>query len=181
MRRNFVKKGLNAEDEQIAASMVNSMIDQMKLSSNYDSIRTGMKTIYSNWRKTYSADDESRLLNTIGDKAYLAVVDQFRGGLIWLNYFMNLDPSIALKKVTCPVLAVNGESDMQVLSKENLEGIEKAMQKGKNKNYSIHSFPNLNHLFQTCNNPEQNYESIDETFSPIALSFIANWINQIVK
>jgi pimeloyl-ACP methyl ester carboxylesterase len=181
MRRNFVKKGLNTEDEQIAASMVNGMIDQMKLSSNYDSIRTGMKTVYSNWRKTYSAEIESKLLNTVGDKAYLAIVDQFRTGLIWLNYFMNMDPSIALKKVKCPVLAVNGESDIQVLSKENLAGIENALKKAKNKNYTIHAFPNLNHLFQTCSSPEQNYESIEETFSPIALAYISNWINQIVK
>ncbi len=181
MRRNFVKKGLSVDDEKIASELVNDMIEQLKKSSNYDSIKTGMKNIYVNWRKFYSESDESRVLNTVGDKAYLAVVDQFRGGLIWLNYFMNIDPSIALKKVKCPVLAVNGESDIQVLSKENLEGIENALKKGKNKNYTIHSFPNLNHLFQTCNNPEQNYESIDETFSPIALSFIANWINQIVK
>ncbi|MEI6265235.1 MAG: alpha/beta fold hydrolase [Sphingobacteriia bacterium] len=181
MRRNFVKKGLSIEDEKIASGLVNDMIDQLKKSSNYDSIKTGMKNIYTNWRKTYSESDESRVLNTIGDKAYLAVVDQFRGGLIWLNYFMNMDPSIALKKVKCPVLAVNGESDMQVVCKENLEGIENALQKGKNKKYTIHSFPNLNHLFQTCNNPEQSYESIDETFSPTALAYIANWINQIVK
>jgi uncharacterized protein len=181
MRRNFVKRGLNINDEQIGASIVNDMIDQIRLSSNYDTIRTGMKTIYSNWRKTYSAEIESKLLNTVGDKAYLAIVDQFRTGLIWLNYFMNMDPSIALKKVKCPVLAVNGESDIQVLSKENLAGIENALKKGKNKNYTIHAFPNLNHLFQTCSVPEQNYESIEETFSPIALSYITNWINQIVK
>ncbi len=181
MRRSFVKKGLSIEDEKIASDFVNEMINQLKKSSNYDSIKTGMKSTYNNWRKIYTASDESRFLNTVGDKAYLAVVDQFKGGLIWLNYFMNLDPSVALKKVKCPILAVNGESDIQVVSKVNLEGIEKALQKGKNKNYSIHSFPNLNHLFQTCNNPEQNYESIDETFSPIAMSFIANWINQIVK
>jgi pimeloyl-ACP methyl ester carboxylesterase len=181
MRRNFVKKGLSMEDEKIASDLVNNMIDQLKMSSNYDSIKIGMKNIYINWRKTYSESDESRVLNTIGDKAYLGVIDQFRGGLIWLNYFMNMDPSIALKKVKCPILAVNGESDIQVVCKENLAGIENALKKGKNKNYTIHAFPNLNHLFQTCTSPEQNYESIDETFSPIALAYIANWINQIAK
>lgn len=36
----------------------------------------------------------------------------------WIKYFIRLDPSIALEKVKCPVLALNGLKDLQVPAKK---------------------------------------------------------------
>jgi fermentation-respiration switch protein FrsA (DUF1100 family) len=94
---------------------------------------------------------------------------------------MNYQPSANLFKLKCPVLAVNGESDIQVAAKENLEGIRVALTKAKNKQFTIRAFPNLNHLFQTCKSPAEPYSSIDETFSPEAMLYISNWINHTAK
>ena len=66
----------------------------------------------------------------------------------WMQYFIKYDPAPALEKVKCPVLAVNGEKDLQVPPKENLQAIEKALRKGGNQNVTIREFPGLNHLFQ---------------------------------
>ncbi|HZF63770.1 MAG TPA: alpha/beta hydrolase, partial [Chitinophagaceae bacterium] len=62
----------------------------------------------------------------------------------WMQYFLKYDPAATLEKVKCPVLAVNGEKDLQVPPKENLDAIKMALKKGGNKNVTIIEFPNLN-------------------------------------
>ena len=41
--------------------------------------------------------------------------------LSWFRYFVRFDPAPTLKKVRIPVLALNGELDLQVAWKENLD------------------------------------------------------------
>jgi fermentation-respiration switch protein FrsA (DUF1100 family) len=100
----------------------------------------------------------------------------------WMQYFIKYNPTSALEKVKCPVLAINGEKDLQVPPKENLEAIKKALTKGGNKKVTIKEFPNLNHLFQECKtgSPDE-YATIEQTFSPTALEEISNWIKQQTK
>lgn len=97
----------------------------------------------------------------------------------WFMYFIKYNPEIALKKLKCPVLALNGDKDLQVSAKENLSAIEKALKKGKNKNYKILILKNLNHLFQECKTGAiSEYDSIEQTFSPSALKEIEQWIRE---
>lgn len=95
----------------------------------------------------------------------------------WMQYFIKYDPAPALEKVRCPVLAINGEKDLQVPPKENLEAIKKALIKGGNKRVTIKEFSNLNHLFQECKtgSPDE-YVTIEQTFSPTVLTEILKWI-----
>jgi len=95
----------------------------------------------------------------------------------WMQYFMKFNPATTLEKVKCPVLAVNGEKDLQVPPKENLTAIKNALTKGGNKNVTTIEFPNLNHLFQECKtgSPDE-YATIEQTFSPTALYEITKWI-----
>ncbi|HZJ74937.1 MAG TPA: alpha/beta fold hydrolase [Perlabentimonas sp.] len=95
----------------------------------------------------------------------------------WMLYFMKYDPAPTLEKVKCPVLAVNGEKDLQVPPKENLTAIKNALTKGGNMNVTAIEFPNLNHLFQECETGSPvEYSIIEQTFSPVALSEITKWI-----
>jgi len=55
----------------------------------------------------------------------------------WMQYFIKYNPSPALERVACPVLALNGEKDLQVPPKENLEAIKNALTKGGNKKSTI--------------------------------------------
>lgn len=100
----------------------------------------------------------------------------------WMQYFIKYNPAFALEKVTCPVLAINGAKDLQVPPKENLEAIEKALIKGKNNKITIKELANLNHLFQECKtgSPEE-YGAIEQTFAPIALTEIVQWILAVTK
>ena len=99
----------------------------------------------------------------------------------WFRYFINFDPVPYLKKVKCPVLALNGSKDIQVASKENLAAIEKAIRQGGNSNVTTKELEGLNHLFQTAETGRiAEYAKIDETFSPVALKTIGDWIDSVV-
>ena len=100
----------------------------------------------------------------------------------WMQYFIKYNPAPALEKVKCPVLAINGEKDLQVPPNENLEAIKNALTKGGNKKVTTKVLPNLNHLFQECKTGSPNeYTTIEQTFSPTALTEILNWIQTQMK
>lgn len=97
----------------------------------------------------------------------------------WSRYFLQHDPAPVLKKVRCPVLALNGTKDLQVPSGENLPLIRQALQSGGNPHFVIKALPGLNHLFQECQTGAlSEYGTIEQTFSPKALDEIGKWIKQ---
>ncbi|MBC8755494.1 alpha/beta hydrolase [Kordia sp. YSTF-M3] len=94
----------------------------------------------------------------------------------WMRAFIKYDPQTSLQKVNCPVLAINGEKDFQVISDLNLNAIEKGLK--HNKDVTIKQFKDLNHLFQTSETGAlSEYAEIEETFAPIALNYVSAWIN----
>jgi fermentation-respiration switch protein FrsA (DUF1100 family) len=95
----------------------------------------------------------------------------------WFRYFLTYDPAIALRKVTCPVLAINGALDKQVLPDQNLPAIRKAL--ADNPHAEVDELPSLNHLFQTAKTGSPaEYAQIEETISPLALDKMATWISR---
>lgn len=95
----------------------------------------------------------------------------------WLKFFLTYDPKPTLSKVKCPVLAINGEKDLQVPPKENLSAIEEILKAGGNQSYTIKELPGLNHLFQTAQTGlPAEYVKIEETISPVALKIVGDWI-----
>lgn len=95
----------------------------------------------------------------------------------WFRYFLTYDPATALRKLTCPVLAINGALDKQVLPSQNLPPIRKALQESGNQHAEVDELPGLNHLFQTAKTGSPaEYAQIEETMSPVALDKIATWI-----
>jgi fermentation-respiration switch protein FrsA (DUF1100 family) len=94
-----------------------------------------------------------------------------------MRYFVNYDPAIALSKTTCPVLAINGEKDLQVPPEQNLPAIRKALEAAGNKNFEIDELAGLNHMFQTAKTGAvSEYAEIEETMVPAAMEKIASWI-----
>ncbi len=100
----------------------------------------------------------------------------------WFRYFLAYDPVSALEKVKCPVLAIDGEKDLQVPPKEDLAAIKAALEKGGNKNFEVKELPGLNHMFQKAKTGSPlEYGKIDETIDPSALKIMGDWILKIVK
>lgn len=97
----------------------------------------------------------------------------------WFQFFLSYDPRTDLRKLKQPVLALNGEKDLQVPPKANLPEIEKALREGGNDHVTIEEIPGVNHLFQHCKTGSPTeYGTIEETFAPEALDRIASWVLQ---
>jgi fermentation-respiration switch protein FrsA (DUF1100 family) len=95
----------------------------------------------------------------------------------WFRYFLTYDPATTLRKVTCPVLALIGEKDLQVPPQQNLPVIRKTLAEAGNKNFEVDELRGLNHLFQTAKTGAlSEYSEIEETMSPVATEKIAGWI-----
>ena len=95
----------------------------------------------------------------------------------WYRYFIMFDPVPVMKNVRVPVLALNGELDLQVPAKENLDLIGSGLKAGGNNDVTTKAFPKLNHLFQTSQTGLiSEYGKIDETMSPEVLKTMSDWI-----
>jgi pimeloyl-ACP methyl ester carboxylesterase len=126
--------------------------------------------------------DESEKLDEDEKKALGNVKSQVEAQIplmlsAWLHYFLEYDPRPTLMKVRCPVLAINGEKDVQVDAKINLAAIGEALKAGGNIDFTVKELPNLNHLFQTATTGSVlEYGKIEETFAPAALELIGDWV-----
>jgi len=124
------------------------------------------------------SDEEKRALGLTGSDVETVIerqVEQINAP--WFRFFLTYDPAPTLRKVTCPVLAVNGDKDLQVPSQANLEAIDAALRDGGNTAVTTMALEGLNHLFQTAaTGAPSEYATIEETFSPEALAVIGDWI-----
>ena len=85
-----------------------------------------------------------------------------------------------MTKLRIPVLAINGEKDLQVSPKQNLPAVRKALEAAGNENFVVEELPGLNHLFQTAKTgAPREYAELEETMSPVALARIAGWISRL--
>lgn len=95
----------------------------------------------------------------------------------WVRYFYDYNPADEYKKVSCPVLSLNGSLDTQVEAKINQDGLRHALTVGMSQDFKIIKLEGLNHLFQTAKTGKMDeYSEIEETFSPNALKIISDWI-----
>ena len=97
----------------------------------------------------------------------------------WIKWFMDYDPTDDIRQTRCPVMAINGDRDCQVISSQNLTAIRQLLPPSE-KNL-IKEYPGLNHLFQHCQTGlPTEYGVIEETISQEVLKDIADWLKQVV-
>lgn len=109
-----------------------------------------------------------------GSKANLVEVCKTVPRQPWMLEFIRFSPASDISSVTCPVMAVNGSLDLQVLP-ANLEQIRCLLPPSEN--HLIKEYPGLNHLFQPCTTGlSMEYPKIETTISTEVLEDIAEWI-----
>lgn len=130
---------------------------------------------------TLLAAQSNRILSLSGMPANMTV-EKYRqtatsAKIPWLDWFNDYDPSDNIRKTRCPVFALNGDRDCQVISSLCLPALKVLLPSSKK--HLIKEYPELNHLFQHCTTglPDE-YGQIEETISPEVLSDIAGWIKQ---
>ena len=147
--------------------------------ANKDSIKMMVTRQVEDWIQKTPEDIVKTTTRITDEKTKAAFIGQFSGllSLPWVRYFLNYDPKEYLEKISCPVFALNGSKDIQVISKSNLPAIEAALKKSRSKDYKIKEYDGLNHLFQQCKTcTTTEYASLDETISVEVLADVAAWL-----
>lgn len=99
----------------------------------------------------------------------------------WFRGLLAIDPGKFFEKVRCPVLAMNGELDTQVIARSNLAGIAAALKRGGNEQFRTVAIPKVNHLFQTAaTGSPAEYQTVEESVSPAVLDLLGNWLGQFL-
>ncbi len=97
----------------------------------------------------------------------------------WFRTFVHYDPRPTLERVNVPVLALFGEKDLQVPPAQSAAEVEGALDRGGNQRATVTILEGLNHLFQRAETGlPSEYQSIEETMSPVALESISRWIHE---
>ena len=100
----------------------------------------------------------------------------------WLRFFLAYDPAVTLQQVKCPVLALEGEKDINVVASQNVSAMKTAFARGHNHDATVRVLPGLNYLFQTAKTGfAGEYQTIQETMSPDVLNIIGAWIAEHTK
>ena len=127
----------------------------------------------------------NRIMALSGLFANMTTVERYRQQQViqqtpWLRWFCDYDPTADIHKTRCPVFALNGDHDTQVISTQNLTAIQCLL--SSSKRHLTKEYPALNHLFQHCTlGVPTEYGQIEETIAPEVLSDIAQWIQSLNK
>jgi hypothetical protein len=142
-------------------------------------VRSRITSLVDNWVNSTPANmvlATTGIRDSTSKQAYINLFIQ-QAGSPWFIYFLKYDPAFYLQKVSAHVLALNGDKDIQVISKSNLPAIEAALKKSSSKKFEVKELKGLNHLFQhciTCTIAE--YGTLEETIAPEVLEEMANWL-----
>ena len=195
-----------ARDERIAFIVLlagpGMPVDQLLLIQNESMMRSGGA---SEDVITQAAEDERKIFDLLlddsvpADKATEQLIVMLRGSPLitaeaaddrelelrafvdkidtpWFRTFLAYDPGPTLRRVRCPVLAINGTMDLQV-TVENLDWISSSLDAGGNADFTIMPMKGLNHPLQPCRTGRiEEYALIDETMSPEVLDAVGAWI-----
>lgn len=131
---------------------------------------------------TLLAAQSNRILGLSGQPATMTI-EKYRQTVApmknhWIDWFNDYDPTENIRKTRCPVFALNGDHDCQVISTLCLPALKQLLPPSKK--HLIKEYPSLNHLFQHCKTglPEE-YSQIEETISSEVLQDIATWIKAL--
>lgn len=96
----------------------------------------------------------------------------------WIQWFIDYDPQGDIAKIKCPVMALNGSKDCQVVASQSVPALRRTLP--PNKQNLIKQYDGLNHLFQHClTGLPTEYGTIEETFSEEVIRDIITWIKQL--
>lgn len=96
----------------------------------------------------------------------------------WMQCFLFYDPTADLQSTTCPVFALNGSKDCQVICSLNLPAIKAALP--TNEKTQVKEYPGLNHLFQHAETGLPiEYGQVEETIAPEVVSDICKWVQNL--
>lgn len=173
MKDISLAEGIDAETVEILGEMQAKALDIPGKAKNQTEMREMYTSLYEEYGKNFS--EELRNEYRLNAQGINTAVMQFSNP--WTKYFVNIVPEKYIKKIKCPVLAINGSIDIQVNADSNLEIIEKSLSSGKCPYYEIKKMDGLNHLFQKAETGNvDEYFHITQTISDEVLVLMKDFI-----
>ena len=145
-----------------------------------------LRILYKDRVEGKHIEDHGQYVEDLCQKNELTLPDNFKANLAkcvtsggeWLTWFLGYNPAEAIGRIACPVMALNGSLDLQVLSKDNLPVIKDNLP--PNDKHLIKEYDSLNHLFQHCTLATAlDYGAIEETISEEVLRDMVEWMMRI--
>jgi len=135
LQGELIKRASGESEDEIQKStrVQRKIFGMIKEISDDDELKSKVEEVFREEYELLSQEEKSK----IGDPEVYLKMQLKTLTNPWFKYFVRYDPVPTLEKVKCPVLAINGEKDLQVPPKENLSAIENALKRSSNKNYEI--------------------------------------------
>jgi pimeloyl-ACP methyl ester carboxylesterase len=96
--------------------------------------------------------------------------------LAWLREHYLQDPVESLRRISCPVLVIHGEKDLQVPPSE-AASIVAVLEEAGNTDVTVHVFPDLNHLLRHHPEPPSlAFRHFGEPVDPRVVEAITDWV-----
>ena len=175
-------QGVGPEDRAAANSLQRDLQQiALKYQANDEAALSDVrKAIVERWEslgqlsQALSGSDET----TRKKQLIEAISTQFKGlQSPWMRHFLAYDPAANWVLFDCPVLAIWGEKDTQVLFEANRTKLQDIITHNLNLQADLVVLPGLNHLLQKADSglPEE-YDRIDQAIEPLALELFSNWL-----
>jgi len=170
-----------SSEEDIANTMETQkkVMQTVKTGTGWEEIK---ELIISDMKKSIDAlPEETRKQVNLSEKELSERAElQIKGAKTkWYKYFIGYNPANDLEKIKCPVLAIFGEKDLQIVPEANKNAVDAALKLGGNDNYQIHVFKDANHLFQKAGTGLMDeYALLDKNFVDGFLEFVISWLQK---
>lgn len=145
-----------------------------------------LKVVYADRTAGLKVDDSREYVDRLCREHGLSLPENLRANLEflptaggeWMTWFLGYDPSQAIRNITCPVFALNGTHDLQVIGRDNIPALRENLP--VDRRHRIEEYDSLNHMFQLCTPADaMNYWGIEETISREVLEDIVEWVRSV--
>ena len=155
-----------------------AMCDTLSLGKDADTVKT-INLAFRPLFKKYSAGltkEQKQQCGLTNTECYGWAVSM---ATPWLTTFLTLNPADYIAKMRCPLLAIGGEKDCQVLAEANLSAIKRVCKKNRVKCSTV-QLKDINHLGQVCQTGAvDEYANLGQAPDNTVLESLANWLDSL--
>ncbi len=153
-----------------------SIYTNMVIINDTEILKDKIGNLFDSWAAQYSTDE----LSVIDNLKQYKESEIKKHSAVSYREFMKFDVTPYLRKINIPILAIGGDKDRQVDSKQNLAGFEKTLKESKHTAFKTIEVKNINHFFQPCTDGNINKNYFNETtFSEEVMNDISEWIKKL--
>jgi len=175
-------KYVKPQDVDLYMALYTCMFKAVKNTPLEKDIEPVLDSVFTIWKTEQS--DENLSAMHMNDGRDLDFIYRYKKIAVkpWYRQMIQYNPEEYISNIKIPVLAMNGDKDIMVTPEENLNNIERLLNKADNKNFKTILLPDHNHMFQHCIEcSQEEIPRLPEAISEETLQILADWLNKQLK